>query len=104
MCNLMKVLMLGASLIMPFVASAHTFPWSTSSITCGQALVYLGDIGRNPVVKTNVGYDHNTGTWTVLHTLRNGTVVDRSIQYLRSTELAATKLSGQAVSWHNLGP
>ena len=48
---------------------------------CGPARVDVGDPGRNGVVSTYVAHDRN-GTWTIKHTLANGMVIDRSLQYV----------------------
>ena|SRR5271166_6268182 len=70
MRKLLITLMLGAAMIAPAYAD----------ITCGRAMVEIGASGNNPVVSTTVSItDH---VWSVLHTLRDGTVVDRSLQYV----------------------
>ncbi len=53
-----------------------------AGLNCGPAQVYIGDPGSRSgrVVSTYVSI--NDGVWTVLHTLANGEVVDRSTQYL----------------------
>jgi hypothetical protein len=58
-----------------------------AGITCGRALVDVGKTGRNGVVETTVAIDDHV--WTVKHTLADGTVIDRSLQYMmvdKSTE------------------
>lgn len=73
MFKIIQALMLGTAIMMPAVANAGSY-------TCGVAqLDQLEPRGRNDVVQTMVSTDNG---WTVLHTLRNGTVIDRSIQYL----------------------
>jgi len=47
---------------------------------CGPARVDVGDPGRIGVVSTYVAHDSD-GAWTIRHTLANGQVVDRSLQY-----------------------
>ena len=55
-------------------------PAAHAALTCGPARVDVGDTGRNGVVSTYVA--HDPGSWAVKHTLANGTVVDRSLQYV----------------------
>jgi len=54
---------------------------ASAGLNCGMAKVDVGDSGRVGVVSTYVAHDPN-GTWTVKHTLSNGTVIDRSLQYV----------------------
>jgi predicted aspartyl protease len=51
-----------------------------SPVNCGAATVDFGnDDDPNVVVSTYIA--HDTGQWRIKHTLANGTVVDRSLQY-----------------------
>jgi hypothetical protein len=99
MRTILKTLLIGVSLLIPMSAYADMiYPWSTKSLTCGRAEIFLGQAGGNSVVETNVGYDIDTSTWTILHTLKDGTVIDRSIQYLiidRTVEGHKTQWSGE---------
>lgn len=53
---------------------------ANAAAICGPARVDVGNPGRNGVVSTYVAHDPN-GTWTIKHTLANGAVIDRSLQY-----------------------
>jgi clan AA aspartic protease (TIGR02281 family) len=54
---------------------------ASAGLNCGTAYVDVGDSGRSGVVSTYVAHDPN-GTWTIKHTLSNGAVIDRSLQYV----------------------
>ena len=110
MRKLLNALMIGAALVMPVTAYASPLPFSTASLTCGRAMIYIGDPGRgNPVVETEVGYTSDSvrsgsGQWSVLHTLRDGTVIDRSIQYVivDQSNDDKTQWSGPLMSRNNV--
>jgi hypothetical protein len=50
-----------------------------AALNCGAARVDVGD-PRGGVVSTYIA--HDPGSWAVKHTLANGTVIDRSVQYV----------------------
>ena len=54
---------------------------ASAAINCGPARVEIGDPGAIGVVSTYVAHDPD-GKWTIRHTLANGAVIDRSLQYL----------------------
>ncbi|HLX99661.1 MAG TPA: retroviral-like aspartic protease family protein [Roseiarcus sp.] len=70
---------MGASLTV-FLAVFSLGAGANAAAICGPARVDVGDPGRNGVVSTYVAHDRN-GTWTIRHTLVNGMVIDRSLQY-----------------------
>jgi hypothetical protein len=73
MRKLIQLLMFGTAMMLPTLVNATAI--------CGRAQIDVGDSStRNGVVSTTVSVDSNV--WTVLHTLANGQVIDRSIQYL----------------------
>jgi clan AA aspartic protease (TIGR02281 family) len=51
-----------------------------AALNCGAARVDVGDTSHGSVVATYVA--HDPGSWVVKHTLNNGAVVDRSLQYV----------------------
>ena len=53
---------------------------ASAAMNCGPARVEIGDPGAVGVVSTYVAHDPD-GKWTIKHTLANGLVVDRSLQY-----------------------
>jgi predicted aspartyl protease len=52
-----------------------------ASYLCGEPTQAVGKTGTNPVVSTRVGIDTETKHWFVFHKLRDGTVIDRRLQY-----------------------
>ena len=54
---------------------------ASAAINCGPARVEIGDPDAIGVVSTYVAHDPD-GKWTIKHTLANGVVIDRSLQYV----------------------
>jgi hypothetical protein len=110
MPKLLNAIMIGAALVLPVTAYASQLPFSTASLTCGRAMIYIGDpVLGNPVVETDVGYTSDSvgsgsGQWSVLHTLRDGTAIDRSIQYVMVDQSNddKTQWSGPLMSRNNV--
>jgi hypothetical protein len=67
---------------------------------CGPARVDVGDPGRNGVVATYVAHDRN-GTWTIRHTLANGMVIDRSLQYIITDDSSPNALRWRGALMRN---
>lgn len=67
--------------IVGFAAALAIGGVANAAAICGPARVDVGDPGRNGVVSTYVAHDRD-GTWTIRHTLANGMVIDRSLQYV----------------------
>ena len=49
------------------------------STTCGPSILSVGTYSKDRDVRVSVVYDH--GAWRVVHTLSNGHIYDRGMQY-----------------------
>src|SRR5260370_42327914 len=52
---------------------------SSYSASCGSSVLTVGSYSRDRDVRVSVVYDH--GAWRVVHTLSNGHVYERGVQY-----------------------
>ena len=52
---------------------------ANAALNCGAPIIDVGDAGRNGVTSTYV--DHGDNGWVIRHTLADGKVVDRAVQY-----------------------
>jgi len=82
----MKKYLLAAVAALAFGGSAN------AALNCGPARVDVGNPGRDGVVSTYVA--HDPGAWVIKHTLANGEVIDRSLQYV-ITDYSG----GNAIQW-----
>jgi clan AA aspartic protease (TIGR02281 family) len=58
---------------------AHAAPFATYDVSCGASVLIIGTYSPNRDVNVSVVYDH--GSWRVVHTLNNGDVYERGVQY-----------------------
>ena len=72
---MLKKLLLAAVATLAVSSAAH------ATYLCDKPTQLVGKSGTNPVVSTRVGVDTETKHWFVFHTLRDGTVIDRRLQY-----------------------
>jgi hypothetical protein len=73
----MKALLLASVAIIPLSNAAHAD--SYYSATCGPSILSVGTYSKDRDVRVSVVYDH--GAWRVVHTLSNGHVYERGVQY-----------------------
>jgi len=73
---------------------------ASAAAICGPARVDVGDPGRNGVISTYVAHDRN-GTWTIRHTLANGAVIDRSLQYIITDDSSPNALRWRGALMRN---
>jgi hypothetical protein len=92
----MKALLLASVAMLALSNVAHAADVYYSE-TCGSSVLNVGTYSRDRDVSVHAVYDH--GYWRVQHTLSNGHVYDRSVQYAINDE---TYVTGQGVFtfWH----
>jgi gag-polyprotein putative aspartyl protease len=71
-----------------------------AAMNCGPARVDIGDPGAIGVVSTYVAHDPD-GRWTIKHTLANGAVIDRSLQYLIADYIGPNALQWRGTLMRN---
>ena len=82
----MKTTHLLAAVALAFMpASAHAY------LLCSNPVQTIGATGSNPVVQTYVGLSDDR-SWTVVHKLADGTMIDRAKQYSMSDATDRTKI------------
>jgi hypothetical protein len=74
-------------------------PAAHAALTCGSARVDVGDPGRGGVVSTTVARD--PGNWTIKYTLANGSVADRSLQYVITDYSGANTMQWRGTQMRN---
>jgi hypothetical protein len=73
----MKALLLASVAMLALSNVAHAD--SYYSATCGPSILSVGTYSKDRDVRVSVVYDH--GAWRVVHTLSNGHVYERGVQY-----------------------
>ena len=73
----MKPLLLASVAMLALSNAAHADNYY--SATCGPSILSVGTYSKDRDVRVSVVYDH--GAWRVVHTLSNGHVYERGVQY-----------------------
>jgi hypothetical protein len=60
-------------------SAANAAPVATYDVTCGASILLVGAYSRDRDVNVTVVYDR--GAWRIVHTLSNGHVYERGVQY-----------------------
>jgi hypothetical protein len=76
-----KMKLLAAVAVVALAPAAHAAP-AYYSETCGSSVLTVGTYSKDRDISVHAAYDN--GAWRVVHTLSNGHVYDRGVQYAMS--------------------